>query len=156
MPDTDTNQSPPLTEQVADKVHQQTQQVKDQAQQAVQQGQQKVNQVWELGRTHFHGALTGQKERVANGLGDVAQMLTQSAATMRDQGQPGGSVLADSLSQRIAKLSDTVHQKEIEEILADTEDFARRQPAVFLTIATLLGILLARFLKSSGQGTSAS
>lgn len=156
MPDTDTNPSPPLTEQVADKVNQQTQQVKDQAQQAVQQGQQKVNQVWELGRTQFRGALTGQKERIATGLGDVAQMLTQSATTMRDQGQAGGSVLADSLSQRVAKLSETVHQKEIEEILADTEDFARRQPAVFLTIATLLGVLLARFLKSSGQSTSAS
>ncbi len=156
MPDTDTPPSPPLTEQVADKVNQQTQQVKEQAQQAVQQGQQKVNQVWELGRTQFRGALTGQKERVATGLGDVAQMLTQSATTMRNQGQSGGSVLADSLSQRIAKLSETVHQKEIEEILADTEDFARRQPAVFLTIATLLGVLLARFLKSSGQATSAS
>ncbi len=156
MPDTDTHTSPPLTEQVADKAKQQTQQVKEQAQQAVQQGQQKVNQVWELGRTQFRGALTGQKERVATGLGDVAQMLTQSAATLRDQGQPGGSVLADSLAQRITKLSETVHQKEIEEILSDTEDFARRQPAVFLTIATLLGILLARFLKSSGQGTSAS
>lgn len=156
MPDTDTKPSPPLTEQVADKVNQQTQQVKDQAQQAVQQGQQKVNQVWELGRTQFRGALTGQKERIATGLGDVAQMLTQSATTMRDQGQAGGSAIADSLSQRVAKLSETVHQKEIEEILADTEDFARRQPAVFLTIATLLGVLLARFLKSTGQATSAS
>jgi len=156
MPDTDTPPSPPLTEQVADKAKQQTQQVKEQAQQAVQQGQQKVNQVWELGRTQFRGALTGQKERVATGLGDVAQMLTQSATTMRDQGQTGGSALADSLAQKIAKLSQTVHQKEIEEILADTEDFARRQPAVFLTISTLLGVLLARFLKSSGQAAGTS
>ncbi len=156
MPDTDTQTSPPLTEQVADKVSQQTQQVKEQAQQAVQQGQQKVNHLWELGRSQFRGALTGQKDRAADAIGSVGQMLAQSASTMREQGQPAGSALADSLGKRVTTLSDTVHQKEIEEILADTEDFARRQPAAFLVIAALLGFLLARFLKSSGEAASAS
>lgn len=151
MPDTDNNPSPPFTEQVTEKVTQQTQQVKDQAQQAVQQGQQKVNHLWELGRTQFRGALTGQKDRAADGLGNVGQMLHSSADQMRAQGQPAGSLVADNLALKINTLSETIHGKEIEEILADTENFARAQPAAFLTIATLIGFLLARFLKSSGQ-----
>jgi len=156
MPDTDTNSSPPFTEQVSEKVSQQTQQVKDQAQQAVQQGQQKVNHLWELGRTQFRGALTGQKNRAADAVGNVGQMLTQSAATMREQGQPAGSVLADSLGQRVSKFSEIIHGKEVEEILADTENFARAQPAAFLAIAMLLGFLLARFLKSTGEAATTS
>ncbi len=156
MPDNDTNAAPAFTDQVADKVSQQTQQVKDQAQQAVQQGQQKVNHLWELGRTQFRGALTGQKDRAADGLGNIGQMLHSSADQMRAQGQAGGSLVADNLALRVNTLSETIHTKEIEEILADTEGFARRQPAVFLTIATLLGFLLARFLKSTDQPASAS
>ncbi len=156
MPDTDTNSSPPFTEQVSEKVSQQTQQVKDQAQQAVQQGQQKVNHLWELGRTQFRGALTGQKDRAADALGNVGQMLHSSADQMRAQGQPAGSLVADNFALKINTLSDTIHNKEIEEILSDTENFARRQPAAFFPIATLLGFLLARFLKSSSKTASAS
>lgn len=156
MPDTDTQTAPPLTEQVAEKAKQQTQQVKDSAQQAVQQGQKQVNHIWELGRTQFRGALTGQKDRAADTLGDVGQMLHTSAVQLRQQGQAGSSLVADNLALRINTLSQTIHGKEIEEILADTENFARQQPAIFLSISTLLGFLLARFLKSTNEPAAAA
>jgi len=162
MADTE-NGHTPLAEQVADKAKQQTQQVKDgaqqvkdQATQVVQQGQQRVSHIWEVGRTQFRGALTGQKDRAADGLGDLAQMLQQSATQMKEQGQAGGASIAQNLGNRVSTLSETIHGKEIEEILADTESFAREKPAVFLALATLLGFILARFLKSSGQAASAA
>ncbi|MDQ2687165.1 MAG: hypothetical protein M3Y28_04785 [Armatimonadota bacterium] len=127
-------------------------QVKQQAQQAVQQGQQLATRAWDTGRSQFKTLLTAQKDGVATRLDDVAKMLQQSGSQLREQGQAGGGQIAERLADRVAQISTTVHDKEIEEIIADTEDFARARPAVFLSVVGLLGFILARFLKSSSHG----
>ncbi len=167
MADNTDSPTPTLTEQVGKKAKQQTEQVKqqtqqvkdqvkDQAQQAVQQGQQTVSHVWELGRNQFRSQVTGQKERAATGLDDIAQLIRQSGSQLGEQGHAGSSHYADMIADRIAQVAGTVHGKEVEELLADTENFARARPAVFLSIAAVLGFLLARFLKSSGDAAFAS
>lgn len=155
MATTKNTTAPSKTEKVADKAKQQTSQVKDQAHHVVEQGQQKASQVWELGRTQFHGLLVVQKERAATGIGDLAQVLQHSASQLREQGQAGGSHVAENLAQKLSAISTGVHEKEIEELIADTENFARARPAAFLTVAALIGFILARFLKSSGQTAKA-
>jgi ElaB/YqjD/DUF883 family membrane-anchored ribosome-binding protein len=150
------NGQTPLTEKAAQKAKQQTHHVKEQAQQAVEQGQQAVGHVWELGRSQFHNMLTGQKERAATGLGDIAQMLHEVGSQLDEQGRSGGGQVADSMADRFSQLSETIHRKEIAEMIADTEDFARMRPAAFLSLAALVGFLLARFLKSSGTAASAA
>ena len=144
MADTEESTSPPLTEQA-----------KQQAQQAVQQGKQTAGHVWELARTQFRSQLTGQKDRAATSLGDFAQLIRQSGSQLKEQGHSGSSGYADQIADKLSGVADGIHQKEIEEILADTENFARQRPAVFLSIAALLGFLLARFLKSSGEPATA-
>lgn len=151
-----TSKNSTVAEQTEHTVHEQAHQVKVQAQQVAQQGQQAVSHAWELGRTQFRGMLTGQKDKVASSLGDVAAMLHQTGSQMREQGQPGGGKIAETVADRITQISTGIQEKEIEEILADTEDFARSQPVVFLSIAALLGFILARFLKSSGQAAGAA
>lgn len=49
-----------------------------------------------------------------------------------------------------------IQQKDIDEVIRETEDFARVQPAIFLGGAALLGFVAARFLKSSGQQAAAA
>ncbi len=156
MADNTNSQAPTLTEQVGQKAKEQTQQVKEQAQQAVQHGQQTAGHVWELGRNHFRSALTAQKNRAAGGLGDVADLIKQAGSQLREQGSAGGGQIAENLSERFAQFSSTVREKEIEEILADTEKFGRSNPVAFLSLAALIGFVLARFLKSSGQAASAA
>lgn len=156
MADNTNSQAATLTEQVGQKAKQQTQQVKDQAQQAVQQGQTAVSHLWELGRNQFRTALTGQKDRAAGGLGDVADLIKQAGSQLREQGSAGGGQIAENLAERISQLSTTVHDKNIEEIIADTENFGRSNPVAFLSLAALIGFILARFLKSSGQAASAA
>ena len=130
-------------------------QAKQQAQQAVQQGQQMAGHVWELARNQFRSQLTGQKERAATSLDDIAQLIRQTGSQLKDQGHPGSSGYADQFADKIAQVAGNVHEKEIEDLLADTETFARQRPVVFLSIAGLLGFLLARFLKSSGPAPAA-
>lgn len=145
MADTQTQDTPPLTEQA-----------KQQAQHVVQQGRQTVGQVWDLARGQFHSQLNGQKERAATSLDDIATLIRQTGSQLKDQGHAGSSGYADQIADRISQVADNVHQKQIDELLSDTENFARQRPAVFLSIAAVLGFLLARFLKSSGQAASAA
>ena len=144
MADTD-NTTPPLADQA-----------KQQAQQAVQQGQRAASHVWDLARGQFRSQLTGQKERAATGLNDIAQLIRQSGTQLGQQGHPGSSHYADQIADKISQVAGSVHEKEVEELLADTENFARARPTVFLSIAAVLGFLLARFLKSSGPPASAA
>ena len=131
-------------------------QAKQQAQQAVQQGRRTVGHIWDLARGQFRSQLTGQKERAATGLDNIAQLIRQSGSQLGQQGHPGSSHYADQIADRIAQVAGNVHEKEVEELLADTENFARARPTVFLSIAALLGFLLARFLKSSSPPASAA
>ena len=130
-------------------------QAKREAQQAVQQGRQAASHVWDLARGQFHSQLTGQKERAATGLGDIAELIRQSGSQLAQQGHPGSSHYADLIADRIAQVAGTVHEKEVEELLADGRTRPRAS-GVFLSIAALLGFLLVRFLKSSSPTASAA
>ncbi len=140
MADAQDSTSPPLTEQA-----------KQQAQQAVQQGKQTAGHVWDLARTQFRSQLTGQKERAATSLDDFSQLIRQTGGQLKEQGHAGSSTYATQIADKLSGVAGSIHQKEIEEILADTESFARQRPAIFLSLAALLGFLLARFLKSTGE-----
>ena len=139
----------PFTDQVKDQVKQQTQQV-------VQQGQQYVGQAVDLLNAHVKTALSQQKDHIATGVIDVAQIVRQSADDLRGKGL--GSLASPYIEQAAQKLIDfgtAAQQKDIDEVIRDTADFARLQPAAFVGIATLIGFVVARFLKSSGQTASA-
>lgn len=140
----------PFTNQVKDQVKQQTQQ-------AVQQGQQYVGQAMDLLSTRFKIALSQQKDSLATGVTDVAKIVKQSAIDLRGKGL--GSLASPYIEQAAQKLTDfgtAAQQKDIDEVIQDTEDFARLRPVAFVGIATLIGFVAARFVKSSGQPTASA
>jgi len=55
----------------------------------------------------------------------------------------------ETLSQQVEKLSGYLERQDLSGLMSDVERFARRNPAIFLGGAFALGILAARFLKSS-------
>ena len=139
----------PFADHVKDQVKQQTQQV-------VQQGQQYAGQAVDLLSTRVKTALSQQKDHLATGVTDVAQIVKQSADDLRGKGL--GSLASPYMEQAAQKLTDfgtTTQQKDIDEVIRDTEAFARVQPALFLGAATLIGFVAARFLKSSEQAAAA-
>lgn len=140
----------PFTDQVKD-------QVKRQTQQAVQQGQQYVGQAMDIFSTRFKIALGQQKDYLATGVTDVAKIVKQSADDLRGKGL--GSLASPYIEQAAQKLTDfgtAAQQKDIDEVIRDTEDFARLRPVAFVGIATLVGFVAARFVKSSGQPTASA
>jgi len=119
-------------------------QAKDRAQQLVSTAQERVTET-------VQSRLDQQRFRAADSLTSVAQTLRSTS----QQFPAGGDGMARYINQAADRVEDVahyLHDRELSEIVGQVEDFARRQPAAFLGGAFALGILGARFLKSSQQG----
>lgn len=119
--------------------------VQDLAGQAKDQVGQAVDQV----RTQATSQLSGQKDRAAQGLGSVAQALRHTSGQLRDQDQGMFTQYVDNVADRIEQFSSYVQERDVGELVGEVERFARREPTLFLGGAFVLGLLGARFLKSS-------
>jgi len=96
-----------------------------------------------------------QKDKAAEGLGSVAQAFTQVSDQLRTE-NPSIAGIADTAAERLQQFSSQLSSKDVTEILDDIEQFARRRPSMFLGAAFTLGILGARFIKSSRPSSSSS
>ena len=91
------------------------------------------------------------KLRAADSLSSVAQTLRDTTQSFDARGDGIGRYINEA-ADRVDNLAHYLHDRELNEIVDQVEDFARRQPVAFLGGAFALGILGARFLKSS-QGS---
>lgn len=119
--------------------------------QVKEQGQHYAGQAAALISTRVKDAATQQKDALATGITDVAQILKQNTDSLKDEGV--ATFAAPYLAMAATKLNEVgsgIQNKSMEEVIQDTEQFARTQPTVFLAVTALLGFAAARFLKSSG------
>lgn len=124
-------------------------QTKEKAGQALHQAQEKAGQLVGQAEQQTKPRLESQKERAAEQLGTVAQALRQSGQQLRQQQQGPLAQVADKGADQAERLAGYLRQKEVGQLVDDVEQLARRQPALFLGGAFALGMLGARFLKSS-------
>jgi hypothetical protein len=88
----------------------------------------------------FVSGMAGAMRRAANEFGD----LPQAAQYIR--------LAAD----QIDNVSDAFKRRDLNQLVSDVQDFARRQPTAFLGAAVLAGFAVMRFLKSSTATGSTS
>jgi hypothetical protein len=98
--------------------------------------------------------LTAQKDRAADGVGSVTQALRQSTQHLRDEQHDTIARYVEQAANQIDSWCDRVREKDITEVLDDIQRVARKQPAVFVGSAFAIGLLGARFLKSSRDDSS--
>jgi len=89
-----------------------------------------------------------QQERVASTLDSVAESLRQTGSSMRD-GQPQIAGLTDEAARRVENASNYLREHDLNDLVRETERFARREPLLFLGTAFAIGFIGARFLKTS-------
>jgi ElaB/YqjD/DUF883 family membrane-anchored ribosome-binding protein len=94
-------------------------------------------------------AVAAGKNRAVDAIGGVAQSLQSSAKQMRDQQQNGMAHYVESAGQQVQRAADYLKNNDAGQIADQAEDFARRKPAIFLGAAFAVGMLGARFLRSS-------
>lgn len=96
-------------------------------------------------------ALDDQKETVADSMDDFAAAIRKASDELggRDQSMAAGMVR--EVAQGLEQVSRSIHGKNIQDLTRSVASFARRQPTAFLLGATLAGVALGRFVRSSGE-----
>jgi hypothetical protein len=117
--------------------------------QTKQKAQELANQVQQKATRRVESGLTRGKIQAAETLNTVAQSLLMSGQQLRERNQEGVSRFVDRTADRVQRASNYLQNTDVSEMVDRTEEFARRRPALFLGGAFALGLLGARFLKSS-------
>ncbi|MFO7305892.1 MAG: hypothetical protein C0P74_010265 [Gammaproteobacteria bacterium] len=90
------------------------------------------------------------KRSAADRIEQLARVLTRAGEEL-SQTQPTMAHYASQLGSGVSKLAARVREGEIDDLIEDTRELARRNPGLFLAGSALLGFALARFLKASGD-----
>jgi hypothetical protein len=94
--------------------------------------------------------LPTQKDRPTNSVGTVAQAVRQSTRHLREQKHEAIAGYVDQAADQLDRLSQRL-SGDVTQLLTDVQRLARRRPAVFIGGAFALGVIGARFLKSSSE-----
>lgn len=95
--------------------------------------------------------LATQKDKATDGLGTVAQAVRGTTEHLRTHQHEAVANYAEKAAEQIERFSQRLKEKDITELLNDAQQIARRQPALFIGGAFAIGLLGARFLKSSAN-----
>ncbi len=94
-------------------------------------------------------SLSQSRSQAADRIGGIASAVRSTGDHLRSEEQTGVANLADSLADQVDRLSDYLRDRDLNAIRNDVESFARRQPTVAIGLALALGLVGARFIKSS-------
>ena len=100
--------------------------------------------------------LSTQKDRATEGIGSVVDAVRQSTRHLRDNQHDTIAEYVDQAAGQLERWSNQLKDKNVGEILQEAQQLARRRPAVFIGTAFAVGLLGARFLKSSRDRQSFS
>ncbi len=135
------------------------QQAKQKAKQTAGKAQQKAGELAGQAKQKAQSQVETQKSRATDQLGHVVKALRQTGDNLRSEEQEKMATYTDKAADQVESISGYLEGRSPQELMQETERFARRDPALFIGGAFALGILGARFLKSSspsGSGASGS
>jgi len=122
-----------------------------------QKAQASSHQRWDLRETIRDGAkhqLARQKTRATETLTSISTAARHTTRQLRDEGQANVASAVEQAVDRVDTLARSLEGTEIEDIFRGVQTFARQQPTLFVAMAFGLGVVAARFLKSSANGPS--
>ena len=91
-----------------------------------------------------------QKDLLAEQVGGVADAMGRAASDL-EQNNGASAQYARMIADNAEKLSDTIRNKNVDELLGIAQDFGRKQPALFVGAAALLGFAASRFVLASAK-----
>lgn len=107
-------------------------------------------------RDSANAQLSQQKDRATDGLGSVAHAVRQSTQQLRDQQHDTIAQYIEQAADQLEKFSARLKEKNVNELVDDAQRFARQRPALFIGSAFAIGLIGARFFKSSADRGYAS
>ena len=93
--------------------------------------------------------ISDQKHQASESLGQVARALRDTTDRMQDQGSTTIAGYARQAAEQIEQFSRRLDEQDLDEMLRGAQRLARSRPWAFVGAAFGLGLVAARFLKSS-------
>jgi hypothetical protein len=103
-------------------------------------------------RDRAGSSLSDGRRQAAEQIGGIGGALHRTSEQLRSEDQARFADVADSVGRQIDKVADYLRDSDGRTIARDIESLARRQPALVFAGAFALGLVAARFLKSSEPG----
>ena len=94
-----------------------------------------------------------RRETAAERLDTLASSIRKVSSEMESE-EPNMANLASTAAEQTERLAGYLRNTDARQMLNTAEDFARRQPALFLGGAFLLGLAATRFIKAANGGES--
>jgi hypothetical protein len=90
------------------------------------------------------------KRSAADQIDQVAQALTRAGEEL-NQSQPTIANYASQFASSVSNFATRLREGNMDELISDTRELARRNPGLFLAGGVALGFALSRFLKASAE-----
>jgi hypothetical protein len=100
-------------------------------------------------RNRATSSLTESRRQAADQIGGIATAFRRTTEHLRQEDQRQAANLTEALAEHVERASSYLREREFGAMRQDLEGLARRQPAVMLGVGFALGLLGARFFKSS-------
>lgn len=107
--------------------------------------------VMDAARERVKGSFEKQQHRAAEQISGVADALRDAADRLSEQDQGGTAKYVRTAADKTAQFADTIRDRGLDDLVAQAEGLARRQPELFVGGALLAGIALGRFLKATSN-----
>ena len=104
-----------------------------------------VSDVQHKAGERLRSGMDSGKQRAAGALLGVADSLMNGSATE----QSGAGQYIRRAGEQVQRAADYLEKTDVKQLTRDAESFARRQPVAFIGSAFVLGVIAARFFKSS-------
>jgi hypothetical protein len=122
-------------------------------QQAADLKEEAVSQLGEVAEK-AKGLAAEQKDLIAEQFGGIVDAVDKVAGELESSNASGASYVR-MVSDGARKLSSTIKDNDVNDILAMAQDFGRRQPVAFMGAAALLGFAASRFVLASAKRSPA-
>jgi hypothetical protein len=119
--------------------------------QVAEQAQQKAKELTSQAQEQAKSAVETRKEQAVEGLEGIAQAFRRTGESLRISEQGTVADYSEQVASQIERLSSFLGERDVDQLLGDAESYARRHPEIFLGGALALGLLVGRFIKSSGE-----
>ncbi len=126
-------------------------QAQETAQNVASQAQEKAQQAAGQARGKLREQVDQRSTQAGEQVTSTAQDIRTVAAELGKQGKHKPAQLADQAAERAERLGNYLKDSDADRILADVEDFVRKQPGAVVAGGLALGFLGSRFLKASSQ-----
>jgi ElaB/YqjD/DUF883 family membrane-anchored ribosome-binding protein len=144
-----------VADDVAGKATRTARKVSDKAAEVIVEVKEDVGIFAEKAGTGAKSAASSGKDMAADAVKGLAEAARQMAGKLDDGKPETGNTKAAEYARKAAdgmdRFSDSLKQKDIEEIADDARTAVRNNPAIAVGAAAIIGFALARFLKGSGD-----